>query len=381
MALLTCLSFIFFSIFLHNPTTAQRCPTSCPGSELELKFPFGRNPNGNQNGSCSYPGFGLSCSRATGEPILKLPESGEFSVRYIDYEAQQIWIDDPDSCLPKRMLENFNLSGTPFGTEFWYTLTFFNCSTSDVTQKGLRSISCLSDSNYSVLVSTMISTVDSAESLPSTCQAIKAVTIPFVLDGIRLDWNEPNCRSCVERRGDCGFTDRNSLETGCFNLPSQGGGLPRGAKYGIIIGAGIPGLLCLIGLVAFAGSRMRHRRHQRNLRNIEFSTSVSPSVAIVMSGLDGQTIESYPKTKLGDSGRLPKPNDNTCPICLSEYQPKETLRTIPECNHYFHADCIDEWLKMNGSCPLCRNSPSGSAPITPSITSSGSSSSSSLLSP
>ncbi|KAG8496822.1 hypothetical protein CXB51_008041 [Gossypium anomalum] len=361
MALLTYLSFIFFSTFLHNPTTAQRCPTSCPGSELELKFPFGRNPNGNQNGSCSYPGFGLSCSRATGEPILKLPESGDFSVRYIDYEAQQIWIDDPDSCLPKRMLGNFNLSGTPFGTEFWYTVTFFNCSTSDVTQNGLRPISCLSDSNYSVLVST-------TEGLPSTCQAIKAVTIPFVLDGIRLDWDEPNCRSCVERRGDCGFTDRNSLETGCFNLPSQVKNV-NGVNWYELGGMKAPtpsglfsiGLLCLIGLVAFAGSRMRHRRHQQNLHNIEISTSVSPSVAIVMSGLDGQTIESYPKTKLVTVAVFPSPMITLAP--------------------YAYQNCIDEWLKMNGSCPLCRNSPSGSAPITPSISSSGSSSSSSLLSP
>jgi hypothetical protein len=55
--------------------------------------------------------------------------------------------------------------------------------------------------------------------------------------------------------------------------------------------------------------------------------------------------------------RLPKPNDNTCPICLSEYQPKETLKTIPECQHCFHAECIDEWLSLNATCPICRNSP------------------------
>lgn len=75
------------------------------------------------------------------------------------------------------------------------------------------------------------------------------------------------------------------------------------------------------------------------------------------SGLDGPTIESYPKTVLGASRRLPKPSDVICPICLADYLPEETLRTIPECDHYFHADCIDEWLKLNGTCPLCRNSP------------------------
>nr|POE49988.1 ring-h2 finger protein atl68 [Quercus suber] len=33
------------------------------------------------------------------------------------------------------------------------------------------------------------------------------------------------------------------------------------------------------------------------------------------------------------------------------------LRMMPECRHYFHLLCIDAWLKLNGSCPVCRNSP------------------------
>ena len=75
----------------------------------------------------------------------------------------------------------------------------------------------------------------------------------------------------------------------------------------------------------------------------------------MVASLDKPTIESYPKTIVGVSGRQPKPNDNTCPICLSRYKPKQTLRTIPKCNHYFHAYCIDKWLRMNASCPVCRN--------------------------
>ncbi|KAE8732273.1 RING-H2 finger protein ATL20 [Hibiscus syriacus] len=126
---------------------------------------------------------------------------------------------------------------------------------------------------------------------------------------------------------------------------------------------------------------MRTGGRRGNLPSIEFSASISPSPDILITGLDGLTIDSYPKTKLGESGRLPKPIDNICPICLSEYQPKETLRTIPDCNHYFHAHCIDKWLKMNASCPLCRNSPCGSSEVTLSISSSSSSSSSTLLPP
>ncbi|XP_020420351.1 putative RING-H2 finger protein ATL21A [Prunus persica] len=87
----------------------------------------------------------------------------------------------------------------------------------------------------------------------------------------------------------------------------------------------------------------------------ELSTLTSQQPSTIVTGLDASTIESYPKTLLGESWELPKSNDNSCPICLSEYKSKETLRTIPECNHYFHASGVDEWLRMNATCPLCRN--------------------------
>ncbi|XP_022733451.1 RING-H2 finger protein ATL20-like [Durio zibethinus] len=386
MALLTFLFFLCVSLFLHKPTTAETCSTSCRGGGPEVKFPFGLNADGNRNDHCSYPGFGLSCSNRTGELVLNLPESGEFLVRHIDYETQHIWINYPDICLPKRFLQSFNLSGTPFDSKFSYIVTFFNCSASEVARIGLRPIPCLSNQNYSVVASQTDFSLDStSNNLRSRCHPIRTVTIPFVWydwwSGVRLEWYNPDCRSCVERRGDCRFKNSTSQAIGCFNLPSQAGRLPKSARYGIIIGIGIPGILCLIGLALFVGSRVRTYGRRRNLPSIEFSTSVSLSPAVIIRGLDGPTIESYPKTKLGDSGRLPKANDNTCPICLSEYQPRETLRTIPKCSHYFHANCIDEWLKVNASCPLCRNSPGGSAAITPTISSSSSSSSSSLLSP
>jgi hypothetical protein len=152
------------------------------------------------------------------------------------------------------------------------------------------------------------------------------------------------------------------------------GPLPRSAKYGIVLGAGIPGLLCIVGIGSYLCGRLKEYIGG-NQPTSEFSIAIAPQPSVVITGLDAPTIESYPKTQLGDSGRLPKPNDNTCPICLSEYQPMDTLRTIPDCSHYFHANCIDEWLKMNATCPLCRNSPDGSSVMTPSSPLSSSSSS------
>lgn len=134
-------------------------------------------------------------------------------------------------------------------------------------------------------------------------------------------------------------------------------GIPEGARYAVLVGAGVPTVLCLLGLICVVCARIKcHASRRRNPTLPEFNTAVAPQPTVV-AGLDDPTIESYPKIVLGESRRLPKPDDNACPICLSEYKPKETLKTIPECMHCFHAECIDEWLRLNASCPICRNSP------------------------
>ncbi|KAJ3273697.1 hypothetical protein HDV01_003976 [Terramyces sp. JEL0728] len=43
---------------------------------------------------------------------------------------------------------------------------------------------------------------------------------------------------------------------------------------------------------------------------------------------------------------------NQCCICISEYENDQVLRQL-SCSHYFHQSCIDEWLSINATCPLC----------------------------
>jgi E3 ubiquitin-protein ligase RNF38/44 len=43
-----------------------------------------------------------------------------------------------------------------------------------------------------------------------------------------------------------------------------------------------------------------------------------------------------------------------CPVCLSAFSDGEKLRQLSCCKHYFHADCINLWLKNRSSCPICR---------------------------
>ncbi|KAK7268557.1 hypothetical protein RIF29_21258 [Crotalaria pallida] len=49
----------------------------------------------------------------------------------------------------------------------------------------------------------------------------------------------------------------------------------------------------------------------------------------------------------------------SCSICLADYKDSdsELLRLLPDCGHFFHKECVDMWLRLNMSCPVCRNSP------------------------
>ncbi|KAL3572123.1 hypothetical protein D5086_026027, partial [Populus alba] len=128
----------------------------------------------------------------------------------------------------------------------------------------------------------------------------------------------------------------------------------------LFLSIGIPVLVCASGMAMSAYLMMWHPRRNAvyNTQRNTATATVSPQPTILVMGLEESTIESFDKLVLGESKRLPGPNGSTCAICLSEYNSKETLRMIPECNHCFHADCVDEWLRMNGTCPVCRKSPS-----------------------
>ncbi|CAN6201420.1 unnamed protein product [Urochloa humidicola] len=51
----------------------------------------------------------------------------------------------------------------------------------------------------------------------------------------------------------------------------------------------------------------------------------------------------------------------SCSVCLGAFQTGETVRLLPVCLHLFHVECIDPWLDMHSTCPICR---SGTDPTT-----------------
>lgn len=154
-----------------------------------------------------------------------------------------------------------------------------------------------------------------------------------------------------------------------------------GLGYAIAIALGFLVLLSTVLLASYiccrsAAARRRRRQARANSRNpnnnIENGIYL-PRIIFVAEddeenddglsqnatlGLDQVVINSYPKLiyskRNGGSGNG---NDVVCPICLCEYKDGEMLRMMPDCKHYFHVMCLDAWLKLNASCPVCRNSP------------------------
>lgn len=74
---------------------------------------------------------------------------------------------------------------------------------------------------------------------------------------------------------------------------------------------------------------------------------------IVKVGLDEATLDLpellYSKIKFrnGNSTAL------CCSVCLANY--KDWM--LPDCGHVFHLKCVDSWLRLHPSCPICWNLP------------------------
>jgi len=43
-----------------------------------------------------------------------------------------------------------------------------------------------------------------------------------------------------------------------------------------------------------------------------------------------------------------------CMICLGEFVQGDRLMQVPSCHHWFHADCMSQWLQHKKVCPICR---------------------------
>jgi E3 ubiquitin-protein ligase SIS3 len=76
--------------------------------------------------------------------------------------------------------------------------------------------------------------------------------------------------------------------------------------------------------------------------------SHSYALRIPRDGLTCDEIDSIPLHEVKEHEIY----DTQCAICLTTLNPGEYTRNIP-CQHLFHSTCLDQWLLMKHTCPVC----------------------------
>lgn len=79
--------------------------------------------------------------------------------------------------------------------------------------------------------------------------------------------------------------------------------------------------------------------------------SSGPSVQQATSSVSAEqkkadTVNVVGNTKASDDELI-------CTVCLEQVNVGELIRTLP-CLHQFHSNCIDPWLRQQGTCPVCK---------------------------
>ncbi|KAK1391635.1 hypothetical protein POM88_010691 [Heracleum sosnowskyi] len=88
-------------------------------------------------------------------------------------------------------------------------------------------------------------------------------------------------------------------------------------------------------------------QHSHNCRG-----NIDPYTARKNSGIDPNVIDLVPIFRFSSlKGQI---DELECAVCLTNCEALEVIRLLPKCQHTFHVECADTWLKSHSTCPLCR---------------------------
>ncbi|KAK8939454.1 RING-H2 finger protein ATL40 [Platanthera guangdongensis] len=116
-------------------------------------------------------------------------------------------------------------------------------------------------------------------------------------------------------------------------------------------------ILCLIVILIIISFHLyaRYRReyipgHPR-IEIYHSRPAPRPTAVAINQGLSAAAIAALPifLYRRPESGGA-----EDCAVCLSSPEEGDSVRVLPDCNHLFHAGCIDAWLQSHSTCPVCR---------------------------
>ncbi|KAL9176364.1 hypothetical protein ABFS82_02G174000 [Erythranthe guttata] len=316
----------FFCVFLflslvHAQNNCLR--SSCGGNGLAIQFPFWLQ--GKQPQTCGLSGFNLSC---IGEKnaIVNIPYSGDFYVSSIYYDIKRVVLSDPDNCIPRRLL-SLNLSSSPFRAVSYRTYIFLSCPKGSINSRYV--VNCLSDTTTDMAAINY----EAGQTIPTKCEQLFTSTLPISSPyglpvNLELTW----------------ITSAIGTEN------------KRPVSRTVALSFVIASMVIPVVIIIISCCICMMRRNNLQDSGSNQTSGIASSSDTVTPGLGISTIETYKKITIGESRRIEGPNDITCAICLVDYVPHDTIRVMPECQHCFHVECIDQWLSIRAKCPICRAS-------------------------
>lgn len=88
------------------------------------------------------------------------------------------------------------------------------------------------------------------------------------------------------------------------------------------------------------------------------SPATSPRASMRLSDPEQLPVSVYDSS----SDELAAGGKAECAVCIVEFRDGDLARLLPRCGHRFHAACVDAWLRLHSTCPLCRASVVAPAP-------------------
>lgn len=137
---------------------------------------------------------------------------------------------------------------------------------------------------------------------------------------------------------------------GCF------GAILGGCGGSLMWALGCANMVCLcVAWGALAEQCLRHFHHNATLRRSPPSSDEDDACDDTTPwGLDPDTIERTTVLSTGENLVGLGSENCKCMICVDFFSKSDLIRTLP-CLHRYHRHCIDEWLRRNRHCPICKH--------------------------
>ncbi|XP_078083555.1 RING finger protein 215 isoform X2 [Mustelus asterias] len=107
--------------------------------------------------------------------------------------------------------------------------------------------------------------------------------------------------------------------------------------------------ILLVGLILCTGvivqAQWQYRHYEPSTEDMEMP--LKQQMLKQLSAL--KTRKYYPNKRR----KIQSQELESCAVCLEEFHKNQCLRVLP-CLHEFHRDCVDPWLLLQQTCPLCK---------------------------